>query len=756
MATTLRLESSLRHRSRTPSPDIPIVDAVGGRVLLTSRDTAVEDFVGLWERWAEATALALREGGDVPPPPAPPPIPRGYVVPPHLMARLTEAATFAAAFLARGAASNRELRQTVGEYEEELSHSREEMQRLEELLQMLAATGHVGWEGRRLLGVPLWTPPDGPGGEGQEDPASISPRGDQQKEPGTPRHTPRRSPRDSQEVLANRCACGNVFMADAVYCRKCGRRRNPFSEKDWPEATWMEAGTGGNMPMELQRLQAALRDSEAGRLDVMERLRWLQVRGWQHGLWQYEEQRHYDPGRPGPAAPDEAHAMAAASRSPRSPRVVAPSPRATAPGLVPWSPGPLGEGSADGASVSDMLQLLSIHGQHPDVRAGASATLRQYGVPGFEGCAAPVDDCQEVPSRAPDAADADFYGARGRRGDVDDDWADADFYKGRDYRGQESSDRLASFGRTPEPDDLERRKPERTDGWDAVESVVPPRGPVTPEVEAVQERQRRRDFDRSGSRGGGKPQPSSKRYPRTGLEFSDEEDDSSPEPIGGLRTFGQGFDLDSLSSDSSSDEDLLLSSRGNTRGRFKASGGVMTALRRFDQEILELCHALGGKGPGRQPPNYPPERRGKKHKAARRRELVDSDQEVPVRRDYQGAVPVMPGLVDPEGGTGFGYSLQAGAQARLDLAAEGTRQAAPAVLGARQAAPAVDGQSARIQVDFAGANHGFERQGVASGRRPRNAPAREAPRAVSDQVAAQRAAEYRRKQIWHVTMGEGG
>merc|ERR1719261_126242 len=91
----------------------------------------------------------------------------------------------------------------------------------------------------------------------------------------------------------------------------------------------------------------------------------------------------------------------------------------------------------------------------------------------------------------------------------------------------------------------------------------------------------------------------------------------------------------------------------------------MSQLRRFDQEILELCHALGGRMPDRQPASSPPER-GKKKKLAKSRSAADDDDDdfglasfsasdfatggklVGGSRRAAGNEPSMPSMVDPD------------------------------------------------------------------------------------------------------------
>lgn len=694
--------------SRPHSPDIPIMDAVGARVLLTSRDTWAEDFVGLWERWAEATSRALRDGGEVPPPPAPPALPPGREVPPHLVARLTEAATFAAAFLAKGNANNRELRHVTGELEEELLQTREERYRLEELVKMLSSGRGATPEGRRLLGVPLWTPP-ARAGDGLDRGFDESPRGE-----GSPQDQDNSAAISAaaQKALRTTCpTCSSVFMADSVFCRRCGRRR-PGAEHEVP---WEGAGqgSGGGMPRELQRLQAALRDSEAGRLDLLVELRRQQEREPRPQPWH--------PRRP--SDPDDRRRRIGSDDRPATPPAPTPVERTS----LQQTKREVGVEADDGPGVAEMLELMSVHGDNQHMRAGASATLRRVGrVPPDSADSwtrtqkfpAAGDDSDELMSAT--LEDDDFYGKEP---------SESQRRSGEEARGRLSSERPAGFGLQPDSQDP---------GF---------RSPTTPESEPAE----RRPPEGRSSRTHSTRQP----RPPLGLEFSDEEVIGGDKALGGLRAFTQGLDLQSLSSDSDSEEELLLATRGNSRGRFRANGGVMTALRRFDQEILDLCHALGGKRPQRRFRDpYTPS--GKK-KGGHRRVRDSSDDESPVR---------------PGAGDKFG-DLQkytpASAQRLGDTSLDRVY-----VVDDSRGNGATPHQSLNDRVFVVDSGQGdvvsqaydrsFDVNGGLSPRLPPNAspavaqsagvrsardrPSREKPRAASDQAADAQAAEMRRKKNW--------
>merc|ERR1719199_1829412 len=99
----------------------------------------------------------------------------------------------------------------------------------------------------------------------------------------------------------------------------------------------------------------------------------------------------------------------------------------------------------------------------------------------------------------------------------------------------------------------------------------------------------------------------------------------------------------------------------------------MTALRRFDQEISDLCNALGGRAPpmhrraqprltGNQSRRQPMKERERMVKTGHRFERTKSEEEedmnFPIHHDYKGTPPTSHPLADAPGGAGLGPDWQ--------------------------------------------------------------------------------------------------
>jgi len=332
--------------------------------------------------------------------------------------------------------------------------------------------------------------------------------------------------------------------------------------------------------------------------------------------------------------------------------------------------------------MAEMLELIAIHGEHPHMRAGASDMLDRIPPPNWGGEDSPLSAPRPPGSRimptTPDMDDDDFSASGVRQGDAK----------------------------------SQRRKP---------------RTPDTPPSDG--ERRPRGGDDRRR----GAPQKSNSRRKgrhRTGLEFSDDDSDEDDideggDVIRGLGAFGKGLDLESLSSDSSSDdEDFRLPARGNARGGGSKSNhdsnvGVMTAMRRFDRQIMELCNALGGKVAPRRAGSTSRKQKSRERKGKASHRLEDNefeDENFPIHRDFKG-------------------DLRAELGPDWQPMADRLQQSPPNWSEAEGDPPCA--------ADRAPGGYAANRSKARG-----QAPAREAPRALSDQAAAARNAENRRKEMW--------
>lgn len=124
-----------RHHGLMPAQLLRVGEAAGFAAAHLAKTVATvkhscEELASCWEEWAHATAKAVHDETELPRPPSPP---RSLVcgLPPQL-ARVAEAASFAAAHLAKGVVSGRASQDVAESLEAKLSRTRKQAESLQE------------------------------------------------------------------------------------------------------------------------------------------------------------------------------------------------------------------------------------------------------------------------------------------------------------------------------------------------------------------------------------------------------------------------------------------------------------------------------------------------------------------------------------------------------------------------------------------------------------------------------------------------